>query len=218
MTSCRTAAGCPSCRLAADGLPSRRGERREDAPCARKSESDVHVPLPQAGHRSEPISKHPSQSRQRASRRSGRCKCGARDRNPLIIDVSPLDVGIRRVNSRQVRSSPQSERDLRAAAARPEARIARPWTGARHTALPSPRPPVKRHGLTGVLPAGLRSKSDTGIRCAERSVTSALRSRSEPGEFLPEQISLEPTLLGQANSTPCAPGSPAAQNLRPPPP
>ena len=131
MMSCRTAAGCPSCRLAADGLPSRRGERREDAPCARKSESDVHVPLPQAGHRSEPISKHPSQSRQRASRRSGRCKCGARDRTPLIIDVSPLDVGIRRVNSRQVRSSPQSERDLRAAAARPEARIARPWTGAR---------------------------------------------------------------------------------------
>src|SRR3989441_5531139 len=87
MTSCRTLAGCSELPLAADGLPSRRRRGRDEAACPKNRQSDVHVKLPQLGHISRPIPKHSSQSRHKASCRSGRCTRGAGGRTWLIIDV-----------------------------------------------------------------------------------------------------------------------------------
>ncbi len=58
----------------------RRSPRRDigarDMPASRKRASGVHVSLPHAGQVRAPISKHSSQSRQKATRVSGICNCG----------------------------------------------------------------------------------------------------------------------------------------------
>jgi hypothetical protein len=98
--SCLTVSGGSSCRFAA---ASRRLGSRADEACARNRAGEVHVALPQLGHVSGPIPKHSSQSRHKASCRSGRCVRGA-GRTWLIIDLRFLELVQGRADSRQQRS------------------------------------------------------------------------------------------------------------------
>jgi hypothetical protein len=85
MTHCRTLSDCWALSLTTDELLSRRRWGRDEAAAPKNRESEVHVALPQLGHVSRPSPKHSSQSRHKASCRSGRCTRGASGRTWLLI-------------------------------------------------------------------------------------------------------------------------------------
>ena len=69
------------------------GAGSERIPTSRKRASATHVSLPQAGHVLTPSSKHSSQSRHSATRRSGKCRCRRSVGASLLTAAEPRGIG-----------------------------------------------------------------------------------------------------------------------------
>ena len=69
------------------------GAGSERIPPSRKRASATHVWLPQAGHVLTPSSKHSSQSRHIATRRSGKCRCRRSVGASLLTAAGPRGIG-----------------------------------------------------------------------------------------------------------------------------